>query len=118
MPVALNDLRGRRLGLEPKLLARDAFDLRIDRRVVPDRAGELSDPDARKRSREPLTVALELERPHGELEAERRRFGVNAVRTADRPDCKPCQSPSREMPMGLTTPIPVMATRRFSADST
>ena len=84
MPVALHDLRRRRLGLEPEPLARDALDLGIDRRVVPDRAGELPDPHARERGREPLTVALELERPDGELEAERRRLGVNAVRAADR----------------------------------
>ena len=53
MPVALHDLRRGRLGLEPEPLARDALDLGIDRRVVPDRAGELPDPDARKRGREP-----------------------------------------------------------------
>ena len=54
MPVALDDLRRGRLRLEPELLARDALDLGVDRRVVADRARELADPDALERGREPL----------------------------------------------------------------
>src|SRR6187200_2570464 len=84
MPVALHDLRRRRLGFEPEPLARDALDLWIDRRVVPDRAGQLPDPHAGKRGLEPFTVTLELERPDGELEAERRRLRVDAVRAPNR----------------------------------
>ena len=84
MPVALDDLRRDRLGLEPEPLAREALELRVGRRVGADRAGELA--DAHRLERVPRSRsrrALELERPAGELEAEGRRLGVNAVRPAD-----------------------------------
>ena len=84
VPVALDDLRRRRLGLEPEPLAGDALDLGIDRRVVADRARELADAHALERPREPAPGAVELEGPDRELEAERRRLGVDAVRAADR----------------------------------
>jgi hypothetical protein len=82
--VALHDLRRRRLRLEPEPLARQALDLWVDRRVVPHRAGELSDPDTLESSRNPTARAVELERPDRELEAERRRLGMDTVRAADR----------------------------------
>ena len=81
--VALEDLRrgGRRLEAEP--LARDPLELGVGRRVGADGAGELADAHPLERPRDPLAAARELERPAGELEPERRRLGVDAVRAAD-----------------------------------
>ena len=50
--VALDDLRRGRLGLEAEALAGHALDLGVDRRVVPDRAGELADAHAFERKRD------------------------------------------------------------------
>src|SRR5205823_6669985 len=48
-----------------------------------DRAGQLADAARLERAREPVAVAVELERPPGELPAERCRFRLDAVRAAD-----------------------------------
>ena len=66
-------------GSSPSTLAGKAFDLGVDRRVGADGAGELADAAAFERALDPRAVAVELERPPGELPAERRRLGVNAV---------------------------------------
>ena len=78
--VALEDLRRARRGLEAEPLARDPLDLRLGRGVGADGAGELADAQSLDRALEPLAVAVERERPAGELEPERRRLGVDAVR--------------------------------------
>src|SRR3954452_7154290 len=83
MAVALDDLGRRRGRFETEALARDPLDLRVDRRVLADRAGELPDANALECACDARTGPIELERPHGELQAERRRLGVNAVRPAD-----------------------------------
>ena len=83
MAVALEDLRRARRRLEAEPLARDPLDLGLGGRVRADGAGELADAQALDRVDEPLAVALERECPAGELEPERRRLGVDAVRPAD-----------------------------------
>ena len=80
--VALEDLRRARRRVEPEPLARDPLDLRVDRRVLADRPGQLPDPHPRQRPLEPRPVAVEREGPAGELQPERRRLGVDAVRAA------------------------------------
>ena len=80
--VALQDLRRARRGLEAEPLAGDPLDLGLGGRVGADGAGELADAQPLDRVDEPLAVALERERPAGELEPERRRLGVDAVRAA------------------------------------
>ena len=84
VPVALDDLGRRRLGLEAEPFAGDALDLGVDRRVVADRARKLPDPNALERPRDAAPGAVELEGPDGELQAERRRLRVHAVGAADR----------------------------------
>ena len=82
--VALEDLcRGRRR-LEAEPLAGDPLELRVGGRVRADGAGELADAHALERARDARAAAVELERPAGELQPERRRLGVHAVRAADR----------------------------------
>ncbi len=81
--VARDHLRRERVRLEPEPLAGDALDLGIEAAVGADRARELADAVRLERPHEPRAVAVELERPAGELPAERRRLGVDAVRAAD-----------------------------------
>ena len=70
-------------GSSPSALAGDPLDLGVDRRVLADGAGQLPDAKRRRsRASTPLPVAIERERPAGELEPERRRLGVNPVRAA------------------------------------
>ena len=83
VPVALDDLRRRRRRLEAEALAGDPLDLGVDRRVLADGARELADAHALERARDARACAVELERPHRELQTERRRLGVDAVRAAD-----------------------------------
>ncbi len=83
MAVALENLRGRGCRLEPELEARDPLDLGVGRRVRPDGAGELADSQPLDRAGEALPVATERERPADELETERRRLRVDAVRSPD-----------------------------------
>ncbi len=82
--IALKDLRGRRSRLEPEGLARATLHLRGRGRVRPHRPRELPDSHSRERVVEPVSIALELEHPAEQLEPERRRLRVNAVRTAYR----------------------------------
>src|SRR4051794_26906950 len=83
MPVAGDHLRRDRIRLESEALAGDALDLGVDRRVGADRARELADAAAGERPLDTAAGAVELERPTGELPAERGRLGVDAVRAAD-----------------------------------
>ena len=82
VPVALDDLRGVGRGIEAQTLAREPLELRARCRIRADGAGELADPHPLERAIEARTPAVELERPAGELQPERRRFGVDAVRAA------------------------------------
>ncbi len=82
--VALEDLRRGRRRLEAQPLARDPLDLRVGRRVRADGPGELPDAKSLERALDADAVAVELERPARQLQAERRRLGVDAVRTPDR----------------------------------
>ena len=83
MTVARDHLRRGGLAGQPEALAGDALHLRVAAAVDADRAGELSDPDPLQRPHEPMPVALQLERPAGQLRPERDRLGMDAVRTAD-----------------------------------
>ena len=78
--IARDDLRGGGLDVEAEALERDRLDARVDVPVRADGAGELADGDAAQGVGEPLAVAVELEPPAEQLEAERRRLGVHAVR--------------------------------------
>src|SRR5438045_445064 len=83
MPVALEDLRRGRCGLEAQPLARNTFDLRVGRRVRAHRARQLSNPHTLEGAGEAQPVTVELEGPAGKLEPERGRFGVDTVRPPD-----------------------------------
>ncbi len=83
VPVTLDDLRRRRGRLEAEALARDPLDLGVDRRVLADGARQLAHAHAFERSPDARARAIELERPHRELQTERRRLGMDAVRAAD-----------------------------------
>src|SRR3954462_2435502 len=83
MPVPLDDLRRRRSELEAETFARDPFDLGVDRRVLTDGARQLADAHLLECTRDPSAGAVELERPDGELQSERRRLRVDPVGSAD-----------------------------------
>jgi hypothetical protein len=82
VPIACDHLRRQGIGLEPEPLARDPLDLRLDVRVRADGAGELADAIRLERAHDSVSCAVELERPAGELPAERRGLGVDSVRSA------------------------------------
>ena len=81
--VALQDLRGN--GRRPKLESRtDAgLDRRVEMGVGPDGARDLADVDHVTRALHTHAVPLELGVPECELQAERHRLGVHAVRPTD-----------------------------------
>ena len=81
--VAGDHLRRRRLRAEPELRHDLRLEIGREHRVRPDRSGELADADPGERVREALLVAAALEGVPGELQAERRRLGVDAVRAPD-----------------------------------
>src|SRR5207247_7917140 len=81
--VAGDHLYRQRVRFEPEPLARDAFDLGLDLRVRPDGSRELADAVRLQRMHDARARAVELERPAGELPAERRRLRVDAVRASD-----------------------------------
>ncbi len=81
--VARDHLRRERVRLEAEPLAGDPLDLGVEAGVGADRARELADAVRLERAHEARAVAVELERPAGELPAERRRLGVDPVRAAD-----------------------------------
>ncbi len=55
------------------------LDVRAEMAVGPDRTGDLAGPDLVDGGGEPDAAALDLERPAGELEPERRRLGVDRM---------------------------------------
>src|SRR5207244_12560923 len=81
--IARHDLGRRWLSLQPKVFADQPLELRVARGVGPDGSGELPDEHPLQREREPRPAAVELEGPPGQLDAERRRLGVYAVRARD-----------------------------------
>ena len=87
--VALDDLRRGRLGLEAEPLAGDALDLGVDRRVVPDRAGELPDPHALERKRDARS------RARSSSKAQTASLRPNVVGSAWTPCVRPIVSVSR-----------------------
>src|SRR4051794_3563358 len=83
LPVAWQNLRRDRLWLESQALAGEPLELGLGRCVRPDRAGKLPDAHPLERRPQAFPSAVELEGPARELEPERRRLCVNAVRSAD-----------------------------------
>ena len=79
VPVALDDLGADRVGVEPEGGEHLRLDVGAEVAVRPDRPGDLAGPDLVDGGRQPDPAALELERPAGELEPERRRLGVDRV---------------------------------------
>ena len=65
---------------EAQPLAGQPLDLGVSTPVRPDGAGELANPHTFQRRREPGAIALQLERPAGELGSEGDGLGVDAVR--------------------------------------
>ena len=83
VPVALHDLGADRVRRQPQRRECLCLDLRTELRVGADGAGDLARRDVvRWRPEAASTVAVELERPAGELEAEGDRLGVDRVRPA------------------------------------
>ena len=81
--VARDDLRRDVLGLQPQPRQHARLEVRARRRVRPDRAADRPGRGLREGALEPLEVAVRLEGEAGELDAERRRLGVDAVRAPD-----------------------------------
>src|SRR5215211_766893 len=86
MPVALQDLRRHRGGLQPEPLARQPLELGIGRRVGADDARELAHAHALEGMLQALASAPELEGPARQLEPEGRRLGMYTMGAADGDD--------------------------------
>src|SRR5690242_20369806 len=84
VPVTLNDLRRRRRRLEPEPLARNPLHLGVRGAVCADGSGQLPDAHPLESTLQTRTVAIDRERPAGELEPKRRRLCMYSVRTTDR----------------------------------
>ena len=80
--IALNDLRRHRRRLQSELPADGRFDGRIEVRERADGARDFPDRDDGPRALQPLEVALQLGVPERQLQAERHRLGVHAVRAS------------------------------------
>src|SRR5947207_13113283 len=76
VPVALQDLRRGRRGLETETLARRALDLRVGGRVRSDCPRELSDSHPFEGAPESRAVPVELERVAGEIQTECRGLSM------------------------------------------
>ncbi len=83
VPIALDDLRRDRRGLEPEPLAHGLLDGRIEMRKRADGAGNLADTDDLAGPPNAFQVPAELGVPERQLQSERHDFGVDAVRAAD-----------------------------------
>ena len=81
--VALNHLRSDRRRLEPEAAADVRFDRRRQVRKRADRARELADGHRLAGTAHPRHVSRQLRVPQRELQTERHRLRVNAVRAAD-----------------------------------
>ena len=69
--------------LEPERAAHFGFDRRRQMRERPDRTRQLAHARDGLRPAQSLAVPADLGEPEGELQAERHRLGVHAVRPAD-----------------------------------
>ena len=91
---------------------------RVGRRVRPDRARELADAHPSRACSIMRPVAGEREAPAGELEPERRRLGVDAVRAPDRdrPRCSSARATTaaraRSSPSSTSAPAPDLERER------
>src|SRR5688572_25668032 len=79
MPVALDDLCARGVGVEPELAENLRLQIGPEVAVRPDRSGDLAGPDLVDRPGEAAAAPVDLERPAGELQPERDRLGVDRV---------------------------------------
>ena len=84
VPVAGDDLGRHRLAIEAEGPEGRLLDAGIGVGVGAHSAGQLSDADAGERSFEPHATAAQLAEPAEQLQAERGRLGMHAVRAADR----------------------------------
>ena len=82
MPVALDDLGADRVDVQAQVGEHLRLDVRAEVAVRPDRAGDLAGPDLVDRGGQAAPAAVDLERPAGQLEPERRRLGVDRVGAA------------------------------------
>lgn len=83
MTVALDDLRCEADRREAERFADHFLDFRVDVRVRADSARELADGDGLLCMLEAVDVALDFSAPEQKLQAERHRFGMDAMRAAD-----------------------------------
>jgi adenylosuccinate lyase len=81
--IALNDLRGDRRRLQAKRATHVRFDGRRQVRKCADRSGQLADGNHLARALDTRNIARQLRIPERQLQAERHRFGMHAVRAAD-----------------------------------
>ena len=79
MPVALDDLGADRVDPQPQRAEDLGLELGVEVAVGPDRPGDLAGGDLGDRLGQASAVAVQLERPAGQLEPERRRLGVDRV---------------------------------------
>ena len=83
MAIALNHLRRARRSFDPEAGAHFRFQFRAQMRESAHRAREFADAHLFRGTVETFNVALHLGIPICQLEAERNRFGMDAMRTAD-----------------------------------
>ncbi len=83
VPVTGDDLGGDLLALEAQPVERGRLDLRVAVCIRANGSGQLAHPDAFEGGGEPLLLAAQLGRPAQQLQPERGRLGVDAVRAAD-----------------------------------
>jgi hypothetical protein len=83
VPVPLNDLRRHRRGREAERPAGVGLDGRRQMREGADRSGQLADRDPLACSTEAGDVTRQLRVPQRQLQSERHRLGVHAVRPSD-----------------------------------
>ena len=79
VPVALDDLGADRVDVQAERGEDLGLDVGPEMAVRPDRPGDLAGRDLVDGGRQADPPAIELERPAGELEPERRRLGVDRV---------------------------------------
>ena len=95
MAVARDDLGRHRFRPQPQPLGDIFFHPRIEMREGADRAADRGHRDLRPRRDQPLAAAGELGVMAGQLQPERRRFGVDAVAAADGQACICARSRAR-----------------------
>ena len=82
VPVALDDLRAHGVGVEAELGEDLGLDVGVEVAVRPDRPGDLARADLVDGRGEPRAASVDLERPAGQLQPERRGLGVHGVGAA------------------------------------